>query len=121
MKVNSKWKHLFRVFIIGIVEFGAYILFKPQDLETFFFVWILIPFVFLILNVVNVDIIDLGASMGTRQNNASQINYLAAKAAEIMTHTNPRTQRIVGGILDPLNLTYILFILVNIIAMISVI
>jgi hypothetical protein len=114
-------KHVFRLFILGVIELVSYIIFKPQDLETFFFAWTLIPFAFLILNIVNVELIDVGASIGTSQNNSSQIGYLGSKAAEILTNSSPRAKRIVGGILDPLNLAYIFSIIANIIGMMLVI
>lgn len=104
---------------IGVVIFVAiesyfYFSNQPNNLEMFFMLWIFIALTLLLFNIFNVD----GRSVGF---DGKANNFVYGFGATKGNATDKTRFRSLGGVFDPINLCYIVCVIVNIIAYIIVI
>lgn len=114
------WK-LIKV-VIGIIVLPAieaffYFYYKPRDLEMFFMIWIFISLALILYNIFNVksDYPKIGMDSQNQPSSQLTISFL-----EQVYGTAKGKTRSFGGLLDPMNIFYLFFIVANIIGYIAV-
>lgn len=96
--------------IYFVIESLVFIIFRPQNLEIFFMVWICIPFLLLLDNMFNLEEVNSWGHVGNIEGIIHLENVYEAKKIGFETK-----KRVYGGILDKTNLVHIFHIIINII------
>jgi hypothetical protein len=97
--------------IFAGIEAYFYFKYKPKDLEMFFMIWGLIAMAFLLYNIFNVKCDLSMMSLGTK----NSLPHFTGSFLEKIYAKDRKTTRNHGGIRDPINLIYLLLVIVNII------
>lgn len=105
------------IFIFAAIETYFYFKFRPKDLEMFFMIWGFISLVLLLYNIFNVKYDGPMISVGSSSQSSTQS---MGSFLEKIYATDKNKTRNGGGILDPINLLYLFFVIANVIGYIFV-
>ena len=113
----------FGYIVLILVEIISYFALHVEDLEMFFMMWGLFYFALLIYNVFNVfadgSLNAVGGSLSGGASGAGK-QVLDAKLAESLYSENKNDKREGGGLMDPSNMFFVFYTLINIIGYIIV-
>lgn len=101
------------VIIFAAIESSFYFAMPPNNLEIFFITWVFIAVTLLLFNIFNVD----GRSVGF---DGKANNFVFGFGANKTDSSDKTRFRSLGGVFDPINLCYLVCIIVNIMAYIIV-
>lgn len=107
-------KKLRGIIIFAATESYFYYKLKPKDLEMFFMVWAIISLFLLLYNIFNVTSDFSIANFdprGISSDRTDQTGWLLEK----MYGTDKSKTRNYGGLFDPINLLYLVFLIANVI------
>jgi len=95
--------------IYFVIELLIFIIFRPKNTEIFLLIWIVIPFLLLLDNMFNLE--DVGSWKHVR--NIEGI--IPSKDLYEVERIGFKTKmRVYGGVLDEINLVYILYFIINV-------